>query len=415
MTDVMAAKGRGRSAVMIAGEQANGILSPSRQPTVGKDGKMEAQIKLGRIFGIKIGLHYSWLIIALLIAFSLTGQFGEAHPGWGRGVIWGMAIITAMLFFAAIVAHELSHALVAKRRGLPVRSITLFALGGVAQLEKDAEDATTEFLVSIAGPIASAVIGFVCLLLAWVLGWTMVIEPTTPLVAMLVWLGYINIGLAIFNLIPGFPMDGGRVLRAIIWWRTGSAQRATRAASLTGQVVAFAFIVFGIYRFFWGAGFSGMWMAFIGWFLLNAAKAAYAQNELTERLRGVRVGDLMTRDCTVVDGNTNLQTFVHDYLLPTGKRCFLVAEQGEATGLITPNEVKSIAQARWPYTTVYDVMRPLERLRTVTPETPVSEALEIIGREDINQLPALVNGRLEGMISRDQIQRYLLTRAELKM
>ena len=376
---------------------------------------MDAQIKLGRIFGIKIGLHYSWLIIALLIAFSLAGHFAAAHPNWGRGVIWGMAIITALLFFAAIVAHELSHALVARRRGLPVRSITLFALGGVAQFEKEAEDATTEFLVSIVGPLASVVIGFVCLILAWLLGWTMMTEPTTPLMAMLVWLGYINIGLAIFNMLPGFPMDGGRVLRALIWWFTGSAERATRIASLTGQVVAFGFIVLGIYRFFAGAGFSGLWMAFIGWFLLNAAKATYAQQELTERLRGVRVGDLMTRDCTLVDGNANLQIFVHDYLLHTGRRCFLVAEQGVVTGLITPNEVKGIPQARWPFTLVYDVMRPLEQLRTVTPETPVSEALEIIGREDLNQLPALANGRLEGMISRDQILRYLLTRAELKI
>lgn len=376
---------------------------------------MEAQIKLGRIFGVEIGLHYSWLIIALLIAFSLSGHFGATHPTWGRGVVWGMAIITALLFFAAIVAHELSHALVARGRGLPVRSITLFALGGVAQLEKEPEDATTEFWVSIVGPVASAAIGCACLILAWVLGWSMMTEPTTPLMAMLVWLGYINIGLAIFNLLPGFPMDGGRVLRAIVWWSTGSRQRATRVASVTGQFVALAFIVFGIVRFFGGAGFSGLWMAFIGWFLLNAAKAAYAQQELTERLRGVSVKDLMTRDCTVVDGNTNLLTFVHDYLLQTGRRCFLVEERGEVTGLITPNEVKGIAQARWPYTTVYEVMRPIEQLRTVTPETPVSEALEIIGREDINQLPAFANGRLEGMISRDQILRYLLTRAELKM
>ncbi len=376
---------------------------------------MEAQIKLGRIFGIKIGLHYSWLIIALLIAFSLAAHFGTEHPNWDRSTIWGLSIITAILFFAAIVAHELSHALVAQRRGLPVRSITLFALGGVAQFEKEAEDAKTEFLVSIVGPITSAVIGFGCLLLAYLLGWTMMTEPSTPLMAMLVWLGYINLGLAVFNMLPGFPMDGGRVLRALIWWGTGSAERAIRIASLTGQAVAFGFIILGIYRFFAGAGFSGLWMAFIGWFLLNAAKATYAQQELTDRLKGVRVGDLMTRDCTLVDSNTNLQTFVNEYLLHTARRCFLVSEQGNVTGLITPNEVKDIAQARWPFTTVFDVMRPLDQLRTVTPETPVSEALEIIGREDINQLPALTNGRLEGMISRDQILRYLLTRAELKM
>ena len=376
---------------------------------------MEAQIKLGRIFGIKIGLHYSWLIIALLIAFSLAAHFGTEHPNWDRSTIWGLSIITAILFFAAIVAHELSHALVAQRRGLPVRSITLFALGGVAQFEKEAEDAKTEFLVSIVGPITSAVIGFACLSLAYLLGWTMMTEPSTPLMAMLVWLGYINLGLAIFNMLPGFPMDGGRVLRALIWWATGNAERAIRIASLTGQAVALGFIVLGIYRFFAGAGFSGLWMAFIGWFLLNAAKATYAQQELTDRLKGIRVGDLMTRDCTMVDGNTNLQTFVNEYLLHTGRRCFLVAEQGNVTGLITPNEVKDIAQAKWPFTTVFDVMRPLDQLRTVTPETPVSEALEIIGREDINQLPALANGRLEGMISRDQILRYLMTRAELKM
>lgn len=376
---------------------------------------MEAQIKLGQMFGVKIGLHYSWLFIALLIVFSLSGHFGEAHPNWGQGVIWAMAISTALLFFAAIVAHELSHALVAKWRGLPVRSIVLFALGGVAQFEKEAEDAKTEFLVSFVGPLASAVIGFVCLILAFGLGWTWMMEPTTPLMAILVWLGYINFGLAVFNMLPGFPMDGGRVLRAIIWWRTGSVQRATRIASLTGQMVAFGFIVFGIFRFFAGAGFSGLWMAFIGWFLLNAAKSTYAQQELTERLRGVRVGDLMTLDCTMVDGNSNLETFVNDHLLHTGRRCFLVAEQGVVTGLITPNEIKGIPKARWPFTLVYDVMRPLEELRTVSPETPVSEALEIIGREDINQLPALTNGRLAGVISRDQILRYLLTRAELKI
>lgn len=376
---------------------------------------MQAQIKLGRVFGIEIGLHYSWLIIAFLIAFSLAGHFGETHPSWGRGIIWGMAITTALLFFAAIVAHELSHALVARWRGLPVRSITLFALGGVAQLEKEAEDAKTEFLVSVVGPIASAAIGFVCLLLAWAFGWTVTTEPTAPLVAMLVWLGYINLGLAVFNMLPGFPMDGGRVLRAIVWWRTGSAGRATRAASLTGQVVAFGFIAFGIYRFIGGAGFGGLWMAFIGWFLFNAAKSSYAQQELTERLRGVTVGDLMTLDCAMVDGNDNLQTFVNELLLHTGRRCFLVAEQGVVKGLITPNEVKEVPKARWPFTLVYDVMRPLEELRTVSPETPVSEALEIIGREGINQLPALANGRLAGVISRDQILRYLTTREELKV
>lgn len=376
---------------------------------------MQASIKLGRIFGIEIGLHYSWLLIALLIAFSLAGHFGAEHPGWEPPLIWGMALVTAVLFFGAIVAHELSHALVAIRRGLPVRSIVLFALGGVAQLEKDAEDARTEFWVAIVGPITSALIGFFCLGLAGVLGWTLMTEPTTPLMSMLVWLGYINIGLAVFNMVPGFPMDGGRVLRAVIWWITGNAGRATRAAARTGQAIAFALILFGLLRFFGGAGIGGLWLVFIGWFLLSAAQASYAQLELQEGLRGVRVGDLMVRDCAMVDGNTNLQTFVENYLLRTGQRCFLIAEQGAVAGLITPHEIKGIERARWPFTVVYEVMRPLDQLRTVQPDTPVIEALTIIGREDMNQLPVVSNGRLEGMISRDQILRYLLTRADLKL
>ena len=171
---------------------------------------MESQIRLGRVLGIEIGLHYSWFIIALLITFSLAGHFQENNPGWSDGLRWGIAIVTAVLFFLSIVIHELSHAMVAKLRGLPVRSITLFALGGVAQIEKDAADAKSEFWMGIIGPIASMVIGLVCLVLAWLLGWSFAAEPVSPPAAMFMWLGYINIALAIFNMIPGFPLDGGR-------------------------------------------------------------------------------------------------------------------------------------------------------------------------------------------------------------
>jgi Zn-dependent protease len=376
---------------------------------------MQASIRLGRIFGIEIGLHYSWLIIAVLIATSLGGHFAQAHPDWQASTVWFTAIVTAVLFFAAIILHELSHAAVAKLRGLPVRSITLFALGGVAQIGKEAGDAKTEFWMGIAGPITSVLLGFLCLGMAMILGWSFTGEPASPLTSMLVWLGYINIGLAIFNMVPGFPLDGGRVLRAVIWWVTGNATKATRTAAATGQFIAYAFIVLGVLRFFGGAGFSGLWIAFIGWFLLSAAQASTAQAEFEETFKGVRVADLMKRDCTAVDGNTNLHTFVYQFLLHTGQRCFVVLEKGRFCGLITVNEVKAVPQARWPLTTVYDVMVPLERLHTVTPETPVSEALEIIGRENVHQLPVIANGKLEGMISRDQIMVQLLTRAELKM
>ena len=374
---------------------------------------MKAHIKLGRIFGVAIGLHYSWIIIALLVTLSLRSQFAVEHPNWAGSTIWTVAIVTGLLFFVSILLHELSHAAVARLRGIPVRAITLFALGGVAQIEKDAADAKSEFWMGIIGPITSFVIGAVCLVLAWLTGWNFSTESGSPLMAMFMWLGIINISLAIFNMIPGFPLDGGRVLRAIVWWITGDGNRSTRIASKVGRVVAMAFILLGIWRFFSGAGLGGLWIAFIGWFLLDAARASGAQVEITERLTGIRVGDVMAQQFATVDANSNLQTFVQEHLLPTGHRCFVVLEQGRPAGIITPHEVKAIDRARWPYTTVGDVMRSLEGLRTVGPERPVAEALEMMGREDVNQIPVVQQGRLAGIVSRAHILRVLQTRAEL--
>ncbi len=375
---------------------------------------MEAQIKLFRVFGIQIGLHYSWLLIALLVVFSLAGQFAATNPQWGPNVIWAMAILTALLFFAAIVVHELSHAAIAKVRGLPVRAITLFALGGVAQIEKEASDAKTEFWMGIAGPITSAVIGFICLGIAAGIGWTPLRDHQSPWAAMLGWLGVINIALAVFNMIPGFPLDGGRVLRAIVWWITGSPARATRVATAIGQFVAFAFIIFGLFRFFNGAGFGGLWLTFIGWFLLDAARSTYAQFETIERLRGVRVRDVMTNDLPVVDENTNLQTFVNDHLLRSGKRCFIVEENGRVAGIVTTHEVKDVDREKWSQLTVRDVMLPLTKLHAVRPSTSLTEVLETMGREDVNQLPVMSNNHLAGIVSRGHILRLLRTRAELQ-
>lgn len=375
---------------------------------------MNAQIKLGRIFGVQVGLHYSWLIIALLVTLSLVGQFYTVNPNWGPAVIWMTAIITSLLFFTSILLHELSHAAVARSRGLPVRSITLFALGGVAQIEKEAENAKTEFWMAIVGPITSIVIGAVCLTLAWSLGWSPLNEPRTPPMALLQWLGYINITLAFFNMIPGFPLDGGRVLRAIIWWMTGDPARSTRIAAIVGQVVAFAFIVWGIVGFFGGRNLGGLWITLIGWFLLEAARASYAQVEVAEGLRGVKVSSVMTRDWSVVDGRMNLQTFVDEHLLKTGQRCFVVEENGNVSGMLTPHEVKAVERSQWQATTVSEAMRPLKSLHTVAPQTLVTKALEVMGREDLNQLPVVRNGHFEGIISRSHILRLLQTRAELR-
>lgn len=376
---------------------------------------MQSQIKLGRIFGVEIGLHYSWIVIALLIVFSLARHFRETNAQWGDGIVLITAVVTGVLFFAAIIAHELAHSVVARSRGLPVKSITLFALGGVAQIEKDASDAKTEFWIAIVGPITSFVIGGCLIGLSLFAGWAWMETAKTPLLAMMVWLGYINIVLAVFNLIPGFPLDGGRVLRAIVWWVTKDAVRSTRIAARVGQTVALFFIITGVYQLFGGAGFAGLWMAIIGWFLLDAAGASYAQVEITERLRGVRVGEIMARDCPTVEGRTNLQTFVEEFLLRTGRRCFIVVENGEIAGIITAHEIKEVEPSLRQYKTVGDVMRPIHQLRTVTIDTPVAEVLDTMGREDLNQLPVVSEGKLEGVISRGQVLRYLQTRMELRV
>ncbi|MEX2261494.1 MAG: site-2 protease family protein [Bryobacteraceae bacterium] len=376
---------------------------------------MKAHIRLGRIFGVEIGLHASWFLIALLITLSLAVYFRFNNPEWGTGLIWGLAALTAVLFFASLVAHELAHALVARSRNLPVRSITLFALGGVAQIEKESGDPKTEFWMGIAGPVTSAAIGLVCLGLAQAAGWVPWTDARTPAMAALVWLGIINIALAVFNMIPGFPLDGGRVLRALIWWKTGDADRSTLIAGRVGQFVAAVFIGLGLLGFFAGLGFGGFWIAIIGWFLMNAASATIRQLELVSNLRGVRAADVMASDCAIADPRSDLQTFVDESLLRTGRRCFVIQENGHIEGIVTPNEVRQVDRSQWPRITLRQIMRPLDQLRTVRPETPLTEVMETMGREDINQLPVVSDRGLVGVVTRGNVLQYIQTRAELHM
>ena len=374
---------------------------------------MHAQVKLGRIAGISVGLHYSWFIIALLITLSLAEHFRTVTPRWSSTVVWSAAIVTGVLFFVALLLHELAHSLLAKARGLRVRAITLFALGGVSQIESEASDAKSEFWIAIVGPLTSLAIGLVCLWIARLTGWLPGTEPSVPAIAVLLWLGYINMMLAAFNMIPGYPLDGGRVLRALIWWITRNADRSTQLASQVGQAVAFIFIFSGLYRFFLGANFGGLWLAFIGWFLLDASRSSYAQVALMTGLRGRLVADIMERDCPTVEGHLTLKDFVDEYLLRTGRRCFIVVQNHNVSGLITPHEIKQVDRERWPLTSVQSVMRHLDQVRSVTPDTSAIQALEIMTREDINQLPVLSNGHLEGIFSRGHVLRFLQTHAEM--
>ena len=369
---------------------------------------MRSQIRLGKVFGIQIGLHYSWFLIALLIGFSLNAQFRLANPGWSPGLVLGLAIATAILFFVSLLLHELAHSLVAQAHGIPVREITLFALGGVSQIEGESPDAKTEFQIAIVGPLTSIVIGLLCIGAALALP-----GVVAPAKATLTWLGYINLGLAAFNLVPGYPLDGGRVLRSLLWWKSGDAERATHNAAVTGQVVGGLFITLGIVQFFFGANVGGLWMAFIGWFLLQAAGETRRQAVFKRAFENVRVSDIMSHDCATVDGHQSIQDLV-ERLFKSGRRCFVVMDDGHVAGLVTPQEIRHVSRSQWPVTLVDSVMRPLEGLHAVPPDTLLANALQVMAKENVNQLPVMSNSHLDGMLSRAEVLNYLQTRAELE-
>jgi Zn-dependent protease/predicted transcriptional regulator len=372
-------------------------------------------IRLGRWFGVPVGLHYSWFIIAAVIALSLTSQFAATNPAWPPAVVWTLAVITAVLFFVSLVLHELAHATVARLEGIPVRGITLFALGGVAQIEKDAATAGKEFRMAVAGPLASVGIGVGCRALAIAAGWA---APSSAVLAaaaaVLGWLAYINIALALFNLIPGFPLDGGRVLRSVVWAMTHDGERATRVAARGGQAVAILFIGGGLLFTLRSGDAGGLWIAFIGWFLLEGATAQYAQAVVAGSLADVRVRDVMSRDCGTVDAATSLQRFVEDHLVRAVGRCFGVERDHRLIGLIATDDVTHVERGTWHRTTVEQAMRPLRSLHPVAPDTSANEALEIMGRERIAEVPVVSGGHLEGLVSWTSLLQLLHTRRQLR-
>ena len=377
---------------------------------------MRSNVKLGKVSGIEIGLHYTWFVIAALIVFSLVERFREAHASWTRGEIGTVALVTAALFFISLLLHELAHSWVAQKRGLRVNAITLFALGGVSQIQDESTDARTEFWVAIAGPIASLLIGLVCLNVALELGWHRSVEPQSALTGIIVWLGYINMTLAAFNMFPAFPLDGGRVLRSIMWAVTNDAGRATRIAARVGQIVAFLFILDGVWRYLSGAGFGGLWIAFIGWFLMDAARTSSTRSEARPATdRGARVSDVMSRGFIAVNGGMSLHEFVDIYLLKTAQRYFAVKDNGRLAGLVGRRDVSLIPRERWDTTTVGDAMRPLRELEIVAPETRVLDASKLAASNGVDPLPVVEDGTLRGIVFRSQLVHALQGQSEVKI
>jgi Zn-dependent protease len=373
---------------------------------------MPGSFRIGRIAGIDIEVNVSWIVILVLLTFSLAvSWFPATVPRQSTLIYWVLGFIAALLLFVSVLLHELAHSLVARARGLPVKRITLFIFGGVSDLEQEPQSPGVEFQIAIVGPLTSLVIGAVTLVAGNLIG------PNAPLVAaVLTYLGVTNLLLGVFNLIPGFPLDGGRVLRAIIWRVTGSLRQATRAATLVGQVIAYLFILAGVFLFFRGDFINGLWFGFIGWFLLQAAQAANSQVMLESVFKGVTVGQLMSPPPLTAPANISLQQLVDGYLLPLGARTIPVvrSDDQQLVGLMTLADIRHVPREQWPQTPVGQAMVPLERLHAVRPQQNLNDVLPLMTSRDVNQLPVVDDaGRLVGILSRDAILRYVEIRRGL--
>ena len=363
-------------------------------------------IRIGRIFGIAIYLHSSWFLIFALITLSLRTQFTAQHPSWSPAQHWMLGVITSLLFFGSVMFHELSHSLVAKHYKIPVASITLFVFGGLARIGREPSSARQEFNIAIAGPISSFFLSAVFYFVGRYSGDLEMVGATSR------WLAEINFMLAAFNLAPGFPLDGGRVLRSIAWRITDDFSKAARIASRTDQLFAYVMIFAGIWIALQGNWFGGLWWVFIGWFLLSAAQESYAQVAIRNTLAGVNAADIMSQDVPTMPRDLSLENYVHE-VLRTGRRCHIVTGDGAPVGLVTFHAAQGIPRDEWPNTSIQAAMRPMDKIKWAAPSEPVLSVLERMQAEDINQMPVLEDGRVVGMIARDSILRVLRARLEV--
>jgi Zn-dependent protease/predicted transcriptional regulator len=363
-------------------------------------------MRFGRVLGIPLYVHSSWFIIFALITFSLATQFTSEHPGWTPGQHWTLGIITSLLFFASVLIHELGHSTVALHYKIPVASITLFVFGGLARIGREPSSAKQEFNIAIAGPVTSMLLA----VLFYFSG--VAFAKGTMVNAAGILLGEVNFVLAVFNLVPGFPLDGGRILRAIAWAITGDFTRATRFASMSGQFFAYLMIFYGIWQAVSGRWVSGLWLAFIGWFLLSAAQESYASVAVRRTLEGLKASDVMTREMPTVDRSISLEDYLHE-VLRTGRRCHLVMGNGEMVGMITLHGVRNVPREDWTVTSVQAAMIPREKIHWAQANEPALEILDRMQSEDINQMPVLDDGRVVGLISRDTVLRVIQTRMQV--
>jgi Zn-dependent protease/CBS domain-containing protein len=386
-------------------------------------------IRVGKIFNINIDIDWSWFLIFGLVSWSLASTFGQIHADWTPLMQWGMALLAALLFFLSVLAHELAHSLVARAQGVPVRNIKLFMFGGVSNIQKEPASPMNEFLVAIVGPLTSFVLGGLFLLLGagglalsngTAININNLLSQLGPANTIFLWLGSINILVGMFNLIPGFPLDGGRVVRSILWGITNDLKKATRWASWLGQGVAWLLIFAGMSMLFGaqipilGSGFiNGLWLVFIGWFLQNAAVQSYRRVVIYDMLEDIPVKRLMNPNVPTVPANISVQDFVDNHLMQSDNRAFIVFEEDKMAGLVTLEDIRKVSAESRPTTPLRAVMTPSEKMVVVAPEEDVTDAFERLQTKDIRQLPVVTGNKIVGLLRRKDIARWLQFQSQI--
>jgi Zn-dependent protease/predicted transcriptional regulator len=359
--------------------------------------------QVAKIRGIGILIHPSWLIIIAFLIYALSdGFFPDQYDGWSTAAYWVVGTISALLLFVTVLVHELAHAFVAKRRGLDVPHITLFIFGGVSELTQQPRTAGEEFQIAAAGPLTSIIIAAICAV-CWVL------LPGEKVEATFLYLSGVNLLLGIFNIIPGFPLDGGRVFRSIAWKRTKNFRRATRIASGAGEMVAWFIIIAGFLLLLIGFIFNGLWLLLIGWFLLSAARSELQNMQFETVLSTLHARDLMHSEFSTVTPGLDLQSVVDDYMIPHGDRAVVVANAGAVAGILTVSDLRRVPREQWVHTPAQRLMTPREQVITVDAGSSALEVLTIVSQKRLNQVPVLEEGRMIGLITR----RELLDRVQL--
>ena len=392
---------------------------------------MRSGLKIARLFGVDVYVDWSWLLIFLLVTWNLAGAvFPSLHPGWGTAIDIALGVAASLLFFFSVLLHELAHSIVANARGLPVRRITLFFFGGVSNIQQEPASAKTEFLMAVVGPLTSIVLGVA---LAWLGAGRLSLSSQTPfdaaailgglspLATMLVWLGPVNVILGLFNLIPAFPLDGGRILRSILWAASHNLRRATRWATAIGQAFSWLLIVAGIAMAFGatvpvlGSGLiNGIWLVFIGWFIISAAVQSYQRVLIEDLLEGVPVTRLMREPTLAISPTTSINALVSDHMLRGEERAFPVLDGGQLVGMVYAEDVRKVDRSAWDLTTVQDVMAPAAELDELTPHDDAMDAFRKMARKDMRQLPVVQNGQLVGVLRRSDILRWLKVQSEMR-